>query len=83
MVSLGTTSNGMFVMSTKKKMSCKILLKCDVEFLQENSDLLKNKQVSMFLIEHLIPIKSDSCEVSGQRLIQIRFFRSAQIDLDT
>ena len=41
-------------------------LQCDVEFLYENSDVLKNKQVSNFLSENLISMKSRSREIFGR-----------------
>ena len=48
-----------------KRKDLKELLWCDVDILYENTLVLKNKQVSKFLGENLISIKSRSREVFG------------------
>ena len=52
--------------ANRSRRSARVLLWCDVEFLYENCDVLKNKQVSTFLSKNLISMKSRSREVFGK-----------------
>ena len=49
----------------------------------QNSDVLKNKQVSVFLSENIISTNSRSHEVFGQNCDLIHLFSLTQIDRDT
>ena len=64
------------------KRSERVFLWCDVEFLYENSDVLKNKQVSTFQSENSISVKSRSREIFCQKCDLIHLLSLTQIDLD-
>ena len=65
----------------EKKRSKRVLLWCDVDILYENTLVLKNKQVSKFLSENLILMKSCSREVFGKNCDLIHLLSLTQIDL--
>ena len=66
----------------EKKRSKRVLLWCDVDILSENTLVLKNKQVSTFLSENLISMKSRSREVFEKNCDLISLLSLTQIDLD-
>ena len=66
----------------KKKRSKRVLLWCDVDILYENTLVLKNKQVSTFLSENLISMKSRSRGVFGKNCDLTHLLSLTEIDLD-